>query len=67
MSAPRSLKMPDMPVADATIEPGKLLAMDSGKTTGKVRGEEAREPASNNPETWIDASQRNRARCTATR
>jgi flagellar biosynthesis protein FlhA len=55
------IKVADMVVADATIEPGKLLAMDSGMTTGKVQGQETREPAFNTPATWIDAGQRPQA------
>ncbi len=32
------IKIADMPVADGHVEPGMLLAMDSGMTTGKVAG-----------------------------
>jgi len=55
------IKIADMVVAEAAIEPGKLLAMDSGMTTGKVRGVDTREPAFNTPATWIDAGQRSQA------
>jgi flagellar biosynthesis protein FlhA len=55
------IKIADMVVAEAAIEPGKLLAMDSGMTTGKVRGIETREPAFNTAATWIDAGQRSQA------
>src|SRR5688500_9404137 len=55
------IKIADMPVADATIEPGKLLALESGKTTGRVHGQETRDPAFNSPATWIDAGQRSQA------
>jgi flagellar biosynthesis protein FlhA len=52
------IKIADMAVADGMIEPGKLLAMDSGVTTGKISGFDTREPAFNTPATWIDAGQR---------
>jgi flagellar biosynthesis protein FlhA len=55
------IKVADMVVADGAIEPGKLLAMDSGVTTGKVQGQDTREPAFNTPATWIDAGQRAQA------
>jgi flagellar biosynthesis protein FlhA len=55
------IKIADMAVADATIEPGKLLAMDSGMITGKIRGQDTREPAFNTPATWIDVGQRSQA------
>ncbi|MDZ4821313.1 MAG: flagellar biosynthesis protein FlhA [Planctomycetota bacterium] len=55
------IKIADMPVADATVEPGRLLAMNSGTTTGTIRGTETREPAFNTPATWIDSGQRSQA------
>ncbi len=55
------IKIADMPVADAIIEPGKLMAMDSGLTTGKIRGTDTREPAFNTPATWIEQGQRSQA------
>jgi flagellar biosynthesis protein FlhA len=55
------IKIADMPVAEAIIEPGRLLAMDSGMTTGKIQGQDTREPAFNTPATWIDAGQRTQA------
>ncbi len=55
------IKIADMVVAEAAIEPGRLLAMDSGLTTGKIQGQETREPAFNTPATWIDMAQRSQA------
>jgi flagellar biosynthesis protein FlhA len=55
------IKIADTVVADGVIEPGKLLAMDSGMTTGKVQGQDTREPAFNTPATWIDLGQRAQA------
>ncbi len=55
------IKIADMPVGGANVEPNGLLAMDSGLTTGKVRGKETREPAFNTPAIWIDAGQRSQA------
>ncbi len=55
------IKISDMPVVAATVEVNGLLAMDSGFTTGKVRGIETREPAFNTPAIWIDPTLRNQA------
>ena len=55
------IKLADMVVAGSTVEANGLLAMDSGLTTGKVRGVETREPAFNTPAIWIDAGQRSQA------
>jgi flagellar biosynthesis protein FlhA len=55
------VKIADVAVGGAAVEPNGLLAMDSGTTTGKLRGIETREPAFNTPATWIDAGQRTQA------
>jgi flagellar biosynthesis protein FlhA len=55
------IKIADVAVGGAAVEPNGLLAMDSGTTTGKLRGIETREPAFNTPATWIDAGQRTQA------
>lgn len=55
------IKIADMPVATSTLEPTLLLAMDSGATTGKVRGLETREPAFNTSALWIDPVTRDQA------
>jgi flagellar biosynthesis protein FlhA len=55
------IKIADVAVGGAAVEPNGLLAMDSGTTTGKLRGMETREPAFNTPATWIDAGQRTQA------
>jgi flagellar biosynthesis protein FlhA len=55
------LKIGDVSVGGANVEPTGLLAMDSGTTTGKLRGTETREPAFNTPAIWIDAAQRSQA------
>ena len=55
------IKIADMVVAEGAMEPGKVLAMDSGMTTGKVHGLDTREPAFNTPATWIDVGQRTQA------
>jgi flagellar biosynthesis protein FlhA len=55
------VKIADMVVAEGVVEPGKVLAMDSGMATGKVHGEETREPAFNTPAKWIDLGQRSQA------
>jgi flagellar biosynthesis protein FlhA len=55
------LKISDMPVAEAMIDPAGFLAMDSGAATGKVRGIETREPAFNTPAIWIEPGVRDQA------
>jgi flagellar biosynthesis protein FlhA len=48
-------------VARGRVEPGRLLAMDSGVATGKVEGIETKEPAFGLPAVWITKSQKDRA------
>ncbi len=55
------IKIADVAVAEGLLEPNKLLAMDSGMTTGKVGGLETREPAFGTPALWIEAGQRSQA------
>jgi flagellar biosynthesis protein FlhA len=55
------IKISDIPVAEGTLEPALFLAIDSGATTGKVRGIETREPAFNTAATWIEAGMRDQA------
>src|SRR4030095_12673600 len=43
------------------VHPGKLLALDSGLTTGKIPGIEGRDPAFGQPAVWIDQGQADRA------
>src|SRR5205085_12521895 len=49
------------PVAVGEVYPDRFLAMDSGATTGKISGIETRDPAFNQPATWIEAGARTRA------
>lgn len=55
------LKIRGNVVATNSVEPGKLLAMDSGLTTGPVEGKPTREPAFGLDAWWIDPAQRGRA------
>jgi flagellar biosynthesis protein FlhA len=55
------IKIADIPVTEGTLEPGLYLAIDSGATTGKVRGIETREPAFNTAATWIEGGLRDQA------
>ena len=48
-------------IARGRVEPGKLLAMDSGVATGTVPGEKTKEPAFGLDAWWIDPQQRPRA------
>lgn len=47
------IKIADMPVAQDMIEPGYLLAIDSGMTTGPVEGIETKDPAFGTAARWI--------------
>ena len=55
------IKIADIPVTEGTVEPAMHLAIDSGATTGKIRGIETREPAFNTPATWIEGGLRDQA------
>jgi flagellar biosynthesis protein FlhA len=55
------IKIADMPVAAGTIQPGMVLAMDSGMTTGQVSGTPTQEPAFGTPALWIQPSVREQA------
>ncbi|MFG0314462.1 MAG: FHIPEP family type III secretion protein, partial [Phycisphaerales bacterium] len=48
-------------VANGAIEPGRLLAMDSGLVTEQIDGVPTREPAFGLDAMWIDSQQRQRA------
>jgi len=48
-------------IARGRVEPGKLLAMDSGVATGTITGEATKEPAFGLDAWWIDPKQRPRA------
>ncbi|MGI9430140.1 MAG: flagellar biosynthesis protein FlhA, partial [Bythopirellula sp.] len=47
------IKIADMPVAQDQLEPGHLLAIDSGMTTGTVEGIATKDPAFGTDARWI--------------
>ncbi len=55
------VKIRGNPVASGSVESNKLMAMDSGLTTGPVDGIPTREPAFGLDAWWIEKSQRARA------
>src|SRR4029077_19895462 len=55
------IKVADMPVAEGTVFPTMLLAMDSGLTSGRISGVDTREPAFGTAAVWIQPSQRDQA------
>jgi flagellar biosynthesis protein FlhA len=55
------IKITNNPVAQGEVLPGKLLAIDSGMTTGKIQGIEAKDPAFGQPAVWIDSGLQERA------
>lgn len=55
------IKIADMPIAQARLEPGHLLAIDSGMTTGTVDGIATKDPAFGTDARWIVASLQDQA------
>ncbi len=55
------VKIRGNPVASGSVESNKLMAMDSGLTTGPIDGIPTKEPAFGLDAWWIDKSQRARA------
>ncbi|MEX2120087.1 MAG: flagellar biosynthesis protein FlhA [Pirellulales bacterium] len=55
------IKVADAAVAEGTLYPSRLLAIDSGLASGKPAGVATREPASGSAAIWIEASQREQA------
>lgn len=47
------IKIADMPIEQASIEPGLLLAIDSGMTSGKIDGIDTKDPAFGTDARWI--------------
>jgi flagellar biosynthesis protein FlhA len=48
------IKIADIPVAQAELEPTQLLAIDSGMTTGQVDGISTKDPAFGSDAKWIN-------------
>ena len=55
------LKIADTPVAEGTVHPGMLMAMDSGMTSGKLNGTPTKDPAFGTPAIWIPPNNRDQA------
>jgi len=55
------VKVAGMPVAEGGIEPGKLMAIDSGVTTGRVAGTPTKDPAFGTAALWIAPGVRDQA------
>ena len=55
------VKLADMPLAEGTLLPGRLLAIETAQTTQRVEGLPTRDPASDRPALWIDAADREAA------
>lgn len=55
------IKIGNNPVAEGEVFPDRLMAMDSGMTTGEIPGIETTDPAFGQPAKWIEASLRERA------
>jgi len=55
------LKIRGNVIAEGTLQPGRLLAMDSGLASGAIEGEDTQEPAFGLSAKWIDPALRSRA------
>jgi len=55
------IKIADMPVAQDRLEPGSLLAIDSGLARGPIDGIPARDPAFGSAAKWIQPSHQDEA------
>jgi flagellar biosynthesis protein FlhA len=55
------VKIADIPVADGTVFPGMLMAMDSGHTSGRINGMATKDPAFGTNAQWIDHGTRDQA------
>jgi flagellar biosynthesis protein FlhA len=54
-------KIADMPVADGTVHPNLLLAMESPLVSNKIGGMPGKDPAFGTPALWIDPRERDQA------
>ncbi len=64
MSLPQyeyQVQMSGNEVAKGLLRPDRLLAIDTGMTTGNLQGEETTDPAFNKRAIWIEASKRQQA------
>ncbi|WP_231930949.1 flagellar biosynthesis protein FlhA [Botrimarina hoheduenensis] len=55
------IKIADMPIAQGTIEPALMMAIDSGATSGVVDGLETTDPAFGAPARWITPERQDQA------
>ena len=55
------IKIANNVVASGSVYPDRLLAMDSGVATGRIPGEETRDPTFNQPAVWIAHAMRDQA------
>ncbi|MEK6701361.1 MAG: flagellar biosynthesis protein FlhA, partial [Planctomycetota bacterium] len=55
------VKIRGNPIAEGSLKPGKLMAMDSGLASGPIEGEDTVEPAFGLAARWIDPAMRARA------
>ena len=55
------IKIADMAVATGQVFPSMVMAMDSGMTTGPLRGSPTKDPAFGTPAQWIELTMREQA------
>lgn len=55
------IRIAGSPMAKAAVLPDRLLAIDSGQTTGVIEGEPTRDPTFGEPAVWIEPMRREQA------
>jgi flagellar biosynthesis protein FlhA len=55
------IKIADIPIAHGEVEPNRMLAIDSGMTTGQIDGIATKDPAFGTDAKWIDPALANQA------
>jgi flagellar biosynthesis protein FlhA len=55
------IRIQGSPLAKSSLLPNRLLAIDSGHTTGVIDGEATRDPTFGEPAVWIDPTRREQA------
>ncbi|MBX9791424.1 MAG: flagellar biosynthesis protein FlhA [Pirellulales bacterium] len=55
------IRLAEAPLAEGTLLPGRLLAIETPQSTGALQGLPTNDPATNRPALWIDEADRERA------
>ncbi|MGD9648900.1 MAG: flagellar biosynthesis protein FlhA [Pirellulales bacterium] len=55
------IKLAEVPLAEGTLLPGRILAIETPESSARLEGLPTTEPAGGRPAVWIDAAERERA------